>query len=189
MRNGLMAVCGSAIALIGIGAVGAQTPELPKPGPEVQKLGAAVGTWHQEMDGHPFTAPDGRKIPARKSESTERCDWFEGGFQLVCREEVTGPRGKMNDMSILAYDLRKHAYTSYAFNSFGQSTFNTFTVSGETWTWVNENTVNGKSARSRITFVFESPRAHSRKEELSVDGGPWVVTGEGKRTRVDPGAK
>jgi hypothetical protein len=44
--------------------------------------------------------------------------------------------------------------------------------------------VSGKPARYRFTIVEVSPSAITTKVELSVAGGPWTVTAEGKSTKV-----
>ena len=74
-----------------------QTAQPPKPGPEVQKLAYTLGTWKTEGEakaGNPFG-------PAGKFSGTGTCEWFAGGFHVVCRGESTGPRGKTTDLNIL----------------------------------------------------------------------------------------
>jgi len=44
--------------------------------------------------------------------------------------------------------------------------------------------VSGKPAKYRLTIVEVSPTANTTKVELSVAGGPWTVTAEGKSTKV-----
>lgn len=70
-------------------SVPAATAQQPKPGPEVQRLGYYLGSWRGEGEtkGGPFG-------PAGKLSSTTTCEWFAGGFQLVCRGEERGPTGK-----------------------------------------------------------------------------------------------
>src|SRR5438874_4033262 len=56
------------------------------PGPEVQKLGALVGTW--KISGQMQKSPMG---PAGKTSATETCAWFEGEYFVVCRMSGTTP--------------------------------------------------------------------------------------------------
>ncbi len=53
--------------------------EMPKPGPEVKKLGYFVGTWSTtgDMKENPFGMPPG------KFTMTSKCEWFPGGYQVV----------------------------------------------------------------------------------------------------------
>ena len=67
--------------------------------PEVQRLAYYLGTWRGE--GETKSGPFG---PAGKLSSTITCDWFAGGFHLVCRGEEKGPTGKRTFLNILAYD-------------------------------------------------------------------------------------
>lgn len=84
------------------------TAQQPKPGPEIQRLAYYLGTWNGqgETKGGPFGA-------AGKLSSTMTCDWFAGGFHLVCRGEERGPTGKRTFLNILAYDEKAKAYTEY----------------------------------------------------------------------------
>src|SRR4030095_5524829 len=96
------------------------TDQQPKPGPEVQRLAYYLGTWRGEGEtkGGPFG-------PAGKLSSTTSCEWFAGGFQLVCRGEETGPTGKRTFLNIRACDEKAKAYTEYGISSFGESEYDT----------------------------------------------------------------
>jgi len=92
----------------------------PKPRPEVQKLAYYLGTWKGEGEkkGGPFG-------PAGKLSSTTTCEWFAGGFHLVCRGEEKGPTGTRTFLNIRAYDAQAKAYTEYGISSFGESEYQT----------------------------------------------------------------
>ena len=160
--------------------VRAQTAQPPKLGPEVQKLAYYVGTWKTEGEvkaGSPYG-------PAGKFSSTATCEWFTGGFHLVCRGEGTGPQGKMTDLAILAYDASAKVYTYYGINSRGETDNDKMTLTGNTWTATWEDKVAGKPGKGRYTEVQESPSSYTFKLEYSVAGGPWAVIEEGKATKV-----
>jgi len=53
-----------------------------------------------------------------------------------------------------------------------------------TWHWEWDGMVTGKPAKYRFTIVEVSPTANTTKVELSVAGGPWTVTAEGKSAKV-----
>ena len=76
-----------------------QEQAAPKPGAEVGKLGYYLGTWegHGESKGEPFG-------PAGKLSSRMTCNWFAGGFHMVCRGEERGPTGQRGFLNILGYD-------------------------------------------------------------------------------------
>ncbi len=76
--------------------------EAPKPGPEVKKLGYFVGTWKSEgeLKENPFGMPPG------KYAGTDNCEWFHGGFQVVCHSSAKGPAGAMHSIGIIAYNTR-----------------------------------------------------------------------------------
>jgi hypothetical protein len=172
---------GSFLLIVAHAASGQISPgQQPKPGPEVQKLGYYLGSWRGEGEtrGGPFG-------PAGKLSSTTTCEWFAGGFQLVCRGEESGPTGTRAFLNIRAYDETAQAYTEYGISSFGESEYDTNgSIVGNKRTFVLNSEVEGKPARLRYTEVQVSPTFYTYQAEVSVDGGPWVVIADGKVTKV-----
>jgi hypothetical protein len=146
----------------------------PKPGPEVQKLAYYVGTW--KIEGEFATG---------KLSSTDACEWFTGGFYVVCRNEGTGTTGKRTNLRIIAYDAEAKAYTYYQITSSGRSTSAQGSLTGGTMTWLREGNAAGKPTKYRYTEVQVSPTAYTFKGERSVAGGPWTVYEAGKATKVE----
>ena len=173
---------GSFLLIVAHAASGhAATPQQPKPGPEVRKLGYYLGTWRGEGEtkGGPFG-------PAGKLSSTTTCDWFAGGFQLVCRGEERGPTGKRTFLNIRAYDETANAYTEYGISSFGESEYDTGgSIVGNKKTFVLNAEVEGKPAKLRYIEVQVSPTLFTYQAEASVDGGPWTMIADGKVTKVE----
>jgi len=159
----------------------AQTAQPPKPGPEVQKLGYYVGTWNTAGEVKATSTN-----PAFKISGTETCEWFAGGFHVVCRGEATSPTGKekRTSLNILAYDAEAKAYTVHGISSFGESDSGQGSFTGNTATFLGEGKEAGKPAKFRYTEVQESPTSYTFKAETSVAGGPWTVFMEGKATKV-----
>lgn len=156
------------------------TAQQPKPGPEVRKLGYYVGTWRGEGEtkGGPFG-------PAGKLSSTMTCEWFAGGFQLVCRGEERGPTGERTFLNVRAYDETARAYTDYGISSFGESEYDTGgSIAGNKRTFVLTKEMGGKPVKLRYTEVQVSPTFFTYQAEASVDGGPWTTIAEGKVTKV-----
>jgi hypothetical protein len=157
----------------------AQTAQPPKPGPEVQKLAYFVGTWKVESE-----VKAGYSFPAGKYSGTQTCEWFAGGFQVVCREDGTTPAGKVSELTIFAYDPDAKVYTSYGISSLGETNGSKGSLAGSMWTWLWDGTVAGKPVKFRYTDVGVSPTVHTSKAEQSVAGGPWTVVAENKATKV-----
>ena len=68
-------------------ALSAQNPPAPpKPGPAQEKLAYFAGRWTSAGEMKP-----GPMGPGGKVSGTDVCEWFEGGFNLVCRSEGTSP--------------------------------------------------------------------------------------------------
>jgi hypothetical protein len=152
------------------------TTQQPRPGPEIQKLAYYIGTWkgQGETKGGPFG-------PAGKLSSTITCDWFTGGFHVVCRGEERGPTGKRTFLNILAYDEKAKAYTEYGISSLGESEYSTGgTIAGNKRTFVKD--LDG--IKLRYTEVQVSPTLYTYRAEASKDGRPWTLIAEGKVTKV-----
>jgi hypothetical protein len=160
-------------------ALAAQHTEVPKPGPEVQKLKAFEGKWKGESDMKP--GPWG---PGGKMTSEDDCTWFDGGFQLVCRGSGTGAMGKVKSEGVLGWNGEEKVYKYVGFDSTGMMMSATGSVSGNTWNWTGEDKMGGKMIKSRYTIVMPSPTTQTFKWETSEDGKTWSTTMEGKSSKV-----
>jgi hypothetical protein len=174
----------SAVALMALTtAVAAQPPPAaPKPGAEQKRIGYFAGQWTFQGEAKPSPMGPGGKIS-----STETCEWFAGGFQLVCRSKGTGPMGPATGQSIMAYDAGRKAYTFHAISSRGDVIFVRGNVSGKVWTWIDEVTMEGKPMKIQATVTEETPTSYSFKLEASMGGGPMALMEEGKATKVKGG--
>jgi len=158
------------------------TVQQPKPGLEVQRLAYYLGTWRGEgaTKGGPFGPPG-------KLSSAMTCDWFAGGFHLVCRGEERGPTGKRTFLNILAYDEKAKAYTEYGISSLGESEYSTGgSIVGNKRTFVKDldSGVEGKHVKLTYIEVQVSPTFYTYQAEASINGGPSMVIAQGKVTKV-----
>ena len=167
---------GFVAAFVASGIVLAQ--QAPQPGPEVKKLEPFAGKWKGEAEMKPGPWGPGGKI------STEsECTWFEGGFELVCRESGTGPMGKMKSESVLGWSHEEKVYKYQGFDSTGMMGTATGKLDGNTWIWHGTDKMGGKTIHSRYTVKLDSATAQSFKWETSEDGKKWTVAAEGKSTK------
>jgi hypothetical protein len=179
LKRGSM-VLAVAWALIGLITVTAQEPgRPPQPSPANKKLGVFVGTWKDEAEMKP--GPFG---PGGKLSLTETCEWFTGGFSVVCHTDTTGFMGDLKTLTVLTYDPDEKLYRFYEFNSVGLSESAKGTVDGDTWMFDGESKMGGKVIKSRSTIRLSSPDSAVVRSEVSVDGGPMTLLMELKGTRV-----
>ena len=78
----------AAVVSLSTGVLFAQKPEMPRPGPEHQKLGAFVGNWTFEGEMKP-----GPMGPGGKMTGTDRIQWLPGNFFVERRYRGQGPDG------------------------------------------------------------------------------------------------
>jgi hypothetical protein len=169
-----------AVVSISTGVLVAQKPEMPKPGPEHQKLGAFVGNW--TFVGEMKPGPMG---PGGKMTGTDRIQWLPGNFFVERRFEGKGPMGEMRGVEILAYDSAKKAHTFNFFDSLGMMGSGTMTLSGTTWTATGTGTMGGSVFHDRCTLAFgDASTTLTIKCEMSADGKTWAPSFEGKATKT-----
>ena len=177
MKNLVSAAVAVAVVVAAASGVRTQAPD-PKPGPEHKRIGYFAGQWSYQ--GEAKESPLG---PGGKITGTETCEWFPGGFQLVCRTKGTGPKGPGTGQGIMSYDPARKAYTYYAISSHGDNIFVRGQLDGKVWTWTDETTVEGKPMKIRATVTEETPTSYSFKLEASMGGGPMTVIEQGKSTK------
>jgi hypothetical protein len=153
----------------------------PVPGPEHKKLGYFVGKWTMtgEMKPSPF-------MPGGTMSGTDVCDWFEGGFAVVCKTEGKGPMGPMKGLGIMGYSTEEKAYTYYGLDN-GPMTMASVprgTVQAGTWTYADESMMGGKKIKSRYVLKELSPTSYTFKWEMLGEDGTWQTLAEGKSTKA-----
>jgi hypothetical protein len=153
--------------------------EAPKPGPEIKKLGYFVGTWNStgEVKPNPF-------MPAGKMTGTSKCEWFPGGFHVVCRDTGKSPMGAMHGLGIMAYNAEDKVYTYAGIDNSGMSTAAKGNVDGNNWVYTSEDKMGGKIYHGRYSMVTASPDSYTFKYEMSEDGKTWTTMMEGKTTKA-----
>jgi hypothetical protein len=176
----VLAVCTTFLAT----SIQAQAPQgPPKPGPELKKLNYNVGTWKVEGEAKPFGGMPGGKIT-----STEKCEWYPGGFFVMCHSEFTGPMGPAKSVSFLGYDPNEKAYTYHEFTSTGDAIDSKGTVSGDTWNWTAESKMGDAKVSVRVTIKEVSATEYTFKLEMSQNGGEFSVVEEATGHKVSGAA-
>ena len=167
----------SAAWLVLVAAALAQM-EMPKPGPEHKKLDVFAGSW--TLDGDIKPGPMG---PGGKMTETEKCEWMDGGFFLVCHSDFKGVMGSGTGVSYMGYSNDDKAYTYREFNSWGEFDDSKGSVDGDTWTWTSDEKMGGMAMKGRFTMKITSPTSYNFSFEMSQDGTKWTMVMDGKATK------
>ena len=122
--------------------------------------------------------------PGGRMTITETCEWFTGGFSMVCHTEASTSTGNLKGLTVLTYDADEKVYRLYEFTSMGQNNSAKGTVEGDTWTFNGESKMGGKAIKTRSTIKLSPPGSATMKSEMSVDGGPWTLLLELKGNRA-----
>lgn len=170
-----MMILSAALALAAV-AMAQQGP--PKPGPEVKKLDMFVGTW--TLDG---TMKPGMMGPGGTMTESEKCEWMDGGFYLVCHSDYKSSMGDGVGLSIMGYSPDDKAYTYREFNSFGEFDDSRGTVDGDTWTWTSDEKMGGTTMKGRFTMKMTSATSYTFAFDMSQDGAKWSPVMDGKATK------
>ncbi len=152
--------------------------QAPKPAAELKKLDVFVGSW--TLDGDMKAGPMG---PGGKMAESEKCDWMEGGFYVVCHSEYKSSMGNGVGLSVLGYSSDDKAYTYREFNSFGEFEDSKGSIDGDTWTWTADEKMGGMTMKGRFTMKMTSSTSYTFSYEMSQDGTKWNSVMDGKATK------
>jgi hypothetical protein len=162
----------------------AQSPASPpQPGPESRQLAAFLGTWRDEAVFQPSPISPGGRMTL-----TQTCDWFSGGFSLVCHTDTSGFMGDIKTLTIITYDPEAKHYTHFELNSVGYAETAVGTYNAGVWTFVRESKTAGKTFKIRSSIKLPTVDSALMTSELSVDGGPWSPIMELKGNRIKQSA-
>jgi len=157
-------------------AATAQVP--PKPGPELKKLDIFVGSW--TLDGN---MKPGTMGPGGSMTESEKCEWMEGGFHIVCHSDYKSSMGNGVGLSVMGYSADDKAYTYREFNSFGEFDDSKGTLDGDTWTWTNDEKMGGMTMKGRFTIKMTSATSYNFTFDMSQDGTKWSTVMDGKASK------
>ena len=152
--------------------------EMPKPGPEHKKLDMFVGSW--TLDGDTKASSMG---PAGKVTESEKCEWMEGNFYVVCHTDFKTTMGNGSGISVMGYSADDKSYTYREFNSWGEFTDSKGAVEADTWTWTNDEKMGAMTMKGRFTMKITSPTSYNFSFEMSEDGTKWTTVMDGKATK------
>lgn len=176
----LLAVCAMLLAI----SIHAQAPAgLPKPGPELKRLNYNVGTWKAEGEFKPFPG-----MPGGKFTGTEKCEWYSGGFFVMCRSDGTGPMGPQKSVSFIGYDTNDKVYTFHEYTNMGDAIEAKGKVDGDTWHWTSESKMGEIKMSVRVTIKEVSKNESTFKLEIAQNGGEFAVAQESTSRRVPAAA-
>jgi hypothetical protein len=175
-----MALGVAMVCVLAGGLLAQQESKMPKPGPEHKRIAYLAGHWTSEGDMKP--GPFG---PGGKFTTTDHNEWFPGGFFLVIHSTGTSPMGTMQEMAIIGYDAAEKVYTYDGFSNMGEHEVSKGTIEGDTWTWISEEKVEGKTIKGRYIMKEISPASYTFKYDYSMDGSTWTNAMEGKATKAE----
>lgn len=181
MKNVTSRLLIGAAALLTLSLAAAQEGGPPKPTPEHKKLGYFVGTWHTEGEMKP-----GPMGPGGKMSSTDKCDWYAGGFAVVCNSDGKTPMGPSKSIGIMGYSAEEKVYTYNGTDSTGMTmtTVPRGTLQGDTWTYDDESVMGGQKVKSRVVIKELSPTAYTFRMDFQGQDGKWVTAMESKSTKA-----
>jgi hypothetical protein len=173
------------LSAAGAPAASAQGAPSAQPGPEHKRLGYFVGRW--TTDGEMKPGPMG---PGGKIRATDTCEWFQGGFAVVCRSEGTMPSGPSRSLGILGYNPEEKVYTYYGIDNtaMNMASVPKGTVQGDTWTYIDQGTMGGQEWKSRVVIKQLSPTEYTFRMEMQGPDGKWIPMMESRSTKASGGS-
>ncbi len=168
MRSLTIAALVSSLAPFGLVAQG--------PPPETAKLGYYEGKW--DLAGEDQKGPMGS---GGKTTGTEKCEWFEGRFAMVCRADVNTPGGPGKSMSTYTYNTEKKKYSFDGIDSYGADISATGVIAASAWHWTSyPMTMPDGSYVIKYDVTPVSDREYTYTWRWSKNKGAWHVGGAGR---------
>lgn len=166
-------------AVILLTSLASSQMEAAKPAPELKKLDVFAGSWTLEGTMKASSmGPGGETIT-----ESEKCEWMDGGYYLVCHSDYKGSMGGGVSLSIMGYSTDDKAYTYREFNSMGEFEDSKGTLEADTWTWIGDEKMGGTTMKGRFTMKMTSASAYTFMFDMSQDGTKWSSMMEGKATK------
>lgn len=166
----------SALLLLTVSTAIAQAP---KPGPEVRKLEAWVGTWRYEGDAK--ASPMG---PAAKIAGTQTGRMVMNGFAFEWKGEEKGPFGGVEWGEMDVYDAASKSYPYFGYQNDGTTWTGSNVVSGNMWKSTSTISSKGTSYKLRSDFSLSADgKRGTWKTEISTDGKTWALWTAGTLTK------
>jgi hypothetical protein len=159
-------------------AAAGMAQDMPKPGPEHKRLDMFAGVW--TLDG---TMKAGDMGPGGKVTESEKCEWMEGAFFLVCHTDFKTAMGDGTSVSVMGYSTDDKAYSYREFNSWGEFVDSKGSLEGDTWTWTNDEKMGTATIKGRFTMKVTSTTSYNFSYETSQDGTKWTTVLDGKATK------
>lgn len=161
--------------LVFAAAVSAQSaPQLPKPGPELKRLGYFAGNWIVHGEG----------TSGVKFTRNHHAYWLEGGFFLVSNDEWTSPAGNGAELTVMGYDSDEKVHTYHAFNSEAEDIFAKCTVNDKVWSCTSNQKLDNQMVKGRATTKEVSPTSYTFKFEVAPQGtADFQIVMEGTATK------
>jgi hypothetical protein len=152
--------------------------DMPKPGPEVKKLDMFVGSWTLDGDLKPGPMGSGGKMT-----ETEKCEWMQGGFFVVCHSDFKSGMGDGSGISVMGYSTEDKTYTYREFNSWGEFDDSKGSLDGDTWTWTSDEKMGSMTMKGRFSMKITSSTSYNFNFEMSQDGTKWSTVMDGKASK------
>lgn len=180
-KVGTLLAASSLLLFAGV-ASAAEPAGAPQPSPEQQRLGYFVGDWTSkgEVLANPF-------MPTGPFTSTDHCEWFEGGFSVVCHTDGKGPMGATKGIGIMGYSTEEKVYTYYGVDSgpMAMTSVPRGTRTGKGWVFDDEATMGGQKVKNRYAMTEISPTEYTFRWQIAGEDGAWTTVMEGTSTKVE----
>lgn len=155
--------------------------EMPKPGPEMEKMKWMVGKWnvtetHEKNDFGPGGPGKGTMV----------FSLGPGGFSHTFSYSSTGPMGKFSGHGMTAWDAEAKLYRNVWADSMtpGIMTMEC-REDGKDWVCSGEAVMMGKKCTMRFRSIAPGPAGWTEVMEVSTEGGPYnkMITFEYKKAK------
>ncbi len=184
--NRMMMVLAPGVLALGLlvtglpAASGAQAAARPA---QLRKLNIATGRW--VFHGKAIAAP-GRKATAWTWHAD--CRWSTDRLYLLCAFHNVWAGKPIKSLVVDTWNARDHSYWHYEMYASGAGGAHPFssrmTIHGNTWIEQSTSEHHGHKVRTRIVYVYSSPRRVGVKIQSSRGAKPWKTLDAGEGVKI-----
>lgn len=154
--------------------------QMPKPGPEMERLKFLVGTWdwNAEYEKTPMTPQGG------KTNGWYKAQLGPGGFSIIADFDSAGPMGEEIGHQVVSWDPKQNAYTAITVgNSFPGAIIGKSHWDGDNLVTEYEFTANGTTMHLRSMYTDIKEKSTRMEESSQAGDGPYQVIWKGLATK------
>jgi len=153
--------------------------QMPKPGPEMDRLKFLIGTWdwNADYEKSPMVPQGG------KSTGWYKAQLGPGGFSIIADFDADGPLGEEIGHQVISWDPNQNAYTAITVGNFPGAVVGKSHWDGENLVTESDFAANGATMHLRSMYTDIKDKSTRMEESFQVGDSPYQLLWKGLATK------